>query len=104
MIAEDNVINQEVVSGMLEMMGYKTDIAENGLEAVNAVRDKQYDLIFMDVQMPHMDGIEATKRIIAELGDKRPRIIAMTANVMQGDKESYLAAGMDGYVGKPIMP
>ncbi len=103
LIAEDNVINQEVVSGMLEMMGYKTDIAENGLEAVNAVRDKQYDLIFMDVQMPHMDGIEATKRIIAELGDKRPRIIAMTANVMQGDKESYLAAGMDGYVGKPIM-
>ncbi len=103
LIAEDNVINQEVVSGMLEMMGYQTDIAENGLEAVKAVRDKQYDLIFMDVQMPHMDGIEATKRIIAELGDARPRIIAMTANVMQGDKESYIAAGMDGYVGKPIL-
>jgi CheY-like chemotaxis protein len=103
LIAEDNVINQEVVSGMLEMMGYKTDIVQNGLEAVNAVRDRHYDLIFMDVQMPHMDGIEATRRIIAELGDKRPRIIAMTANVMQGDKESYLAAGMDGYVGKPIL-
>ncbi len=103
LIAEDNVINQEVVGGMLEMMGYHPEIVENGLEAVNAVRDKQFDLIFMDVQMPHMDGIEATKRIIAELGEARPRIIAMTANVMQGDKESYLAAGMDGYVGKPIL-
>jgi signal transduction histidine kinase/ligand-binding sensor domain-containing protein/CheY-like chemotaxis protein/HPt (histidine-containing phosphotransfer) domain-containing protein len=103
LIAEDNLINQEVVSGMLGKMGYTADIAHNGLEAVNAVRDKHYDLIFMDVQMPHMDGIEATKHIIAELGQKRPRIIAMTANAMQGDKETYLAAGMDGYVSKPIL-
>ncbi|MFN8395946.1 MAG: two-component regulator propeller domain-containing protein [Bacteroidia bacterium] len=103
LIAEDNLINQEVVTGMLEMMGYKAEVVQNGLEAVNAVRDHEYDLIFMDVQMPHMDGIEATKRIISELGDRRPRIIAMTANVMQGDKESYLASGMDAYVGKPLI-
>lgn len=103
LIAEDNLINQEVVTGMLEMMGYKAEVVQNGLEAVNAVRDHEYDLIFMDVQMPHMDGIEATRRIISELGDRRPRIIAMTANVMQGDKESYLAAGMDAYVGKPLI-
>ncbi len=102
LVAEDNVINQEVVTGMLERMGYHPDIANNGLEAVNAVRDKSYDIVFMDVQMPHMDGMEATKHIIAELGDRRPRIIAMTANVMQGDKEHYLASGMDGYVGKPL--
>jgi signal transduction histidine kinase/ligand-binding sensor domain-containing protein/DNA-binding response OmpR family regulator/HPt (histidine-containing phosphotransfer) domain-containing protein len=103
LVAEDNIINQEVVNGMLGMMGYKPDLAENGLEAVNAVREKHYDIVLMDVQMPHMDGIEATKHIIAEMVDRRPRIIAMTANVMQGDKESYLASGMDGYVSKPLI-
>jgi signal transduction histidine kinase/ligand-binding sensor domain-containing protein/CheY-like chemotaxis protein len=103
LVAEDNTINQEVVIGMLEMMGYQAALAENGLEAVNAVRDTTFDIVFMDVQMPHMDGIEATKHIIADLGEQRPRIIAMTANVMQGDKESYLALGMDGYVSKPLI-
>jgi signal transduction histidine kinase/ligand-binding sensor domain-containing protein/CheY-like chemotaxis protein len=103
LVAEDNIINQEVVNGMLAKMGYEPDLAQNGVEAVNAVRDKRYDLVLMDVQMPHMDGIEATKHIIAELGELRPRIIAMTANAMQGDRESYLAAGMDGYVSKPLI-
>ena len=103
LIAEDNLINQEVATGILKRMGYDPDIANNGLEAVSAVRDKKYDLIFMDVQMPHMDGIEATKHIISEHGDDRPRIIAMTANAMQGDRESYIEAGMDAYVSKPIL-
>ena len=103
LVAEDNQINQEVVLGMLSRMGYKADIAENGLEAIERVREKQYDLVFMDVQMPHLNGIDATKRIIEELGQGRPQIIAMTANAMQGDREAYLQAGMDGYVSKPIM-
>ena len=103
LIAEDNIINQEVVLGMLSRMGYVADVAENGLEAVEKVREKHYDLVFMDVQMPHMNGIDATKRIISEFGETRPRIFAMTANAMQGDRESYLEAGMDGYVSKPIM-
>jgi signal transduction histidine kinase/ligand-binding sensor domain-containing protein/CheY-like chemotaxis protein/HPt (histidine-containing phosphotransfer) domain-containing protein len=103
LIAEDNQINQEVVVGMLARMGYAPDVAENGLEAIEMVREKSYDLIFMDVQMPHLNGIDATRRIITEFGQARPQIIAMTANAMQGDRESYLAAGMDGYVSKPIM-
>lgn len=103
LIAEDNLINQEVASGILKRMGYQADIANNGLEAVNAARDKHYDLVFMDVQMPYMDGIEATKHLISEHGEARPRIIAMTANAMQGDRESYIEAGMDGYVSKPIL-
>lgn len=103
LIAEDNLINQEVASGILKRMGYQADIANNGLEAVSAVRDKKYDVIFMDVQMPHMDGIEATKHIISEHGSQRPRIIAMTANAMTGDRETYIKAGMDAYVSKPIL-
>lgn len=103
LLVEDNLINQAVASGMLKKMGYDPDIAENGFEAVEMTLDSDYHLIFMDVQMPQMDGIEATKKIIEELGDDRPRIIAMTANAMQGDREKYLAAGMDGYVSKPIM-
>ncbi|MCL4113177.1 UNVERIFIED_CONTAM: hypothetical protein GTU68_051194 [Idotea baltica] len=84
-------------------MGYNPDVANNGVEAVDAVLHKHYDVVFMDVQMPQMDGIEATKRIINELGEDRPTIIAMTANAMQGDRERFLSAGMDGYVSKPIL-
>jgi len=103
LLVEDNKINQEVASGILERMGYKPDVANNGVEAVDAVLHKHYDVVFMDVQMPQMDGIEATKRIISELGDDRPTIVAMTANAMQGDRERFLSAGMDGYVSKPIL-
>lgn len=103
LLVEDNKINQEVATGILKRMGYNPDVANNGVEAVDAVLHKHYDVIFMDVQMPQMDGIEATKRIINELGEDRPTIIAMTANAMQGDRERFLSAGMDGYVSKPIL-
>ncbi len=103
LLVEDNKINQEVAAGILKRMGYAPDVANNGVEAVDAVLHLHYDVVFMDVQMPQMDGIEATKRIIAELGDERPTIIAMTANAMQGDRERFLSAGMDGYVSKPIL-
>ncbi|MEM6273455.1 MAG: two-component regulator propeller domain-containing protein [Bacteroidota bacterium] len=103
LVAEDNLINQQVALGMLKRMGYTADIAAHGVEAVEMVRENDYDLVFMDVQMPYLDGIEATRRILAEHGENRPQIIAMTANAMAGDRERYLEAGMDGYVSKPIM-
>lgn len=102
LVAEDNAVNQKLALLTLENMGYRADIAGNGLEAVDAVLRQNYDLVFMDVQMPEMDGLEATKKIIEEKGKKRPKIIAMTANAMQGDKERCLAAGMDDYIPKPI--
>jgi CheY-like chemotaxis protein len=84
-------------------MGYRADVAANGLEAIEALERQPYDVVLMDVQMPEMDGLEATRQICARwpVGE-RPRIIAMTANAMQGDREMCLAAGMDDYVSKPI--
>jgi CheY-like chemotaxis protein len=88
---------------LLEKMGYRADIVGNGLEAVSALDQKPYDVILMDVQMPEMDGLEATRTIrTVRALDGGPRIIAMTANAMQGDREICLEAGMDDYVSKPI--
>jgi len=83
-------------------MGYRADVAANGLEALAAVERQPYDLVLMDVQMPEMDGFEAAREITRRWPGKRPRIAAMTANAMQGDRELCLAAGMDDYVSKPI--
>jgi CheY-like chemotaxis protein len=84
-------------------MGYRADVAANGYEAIDAVRRVQYDVVFMDILMPEMDGYEATKIILDEIPyEKRPKIIAMTANAMQGDKEICLEAGMDDYISKPV--
>ena len=104
LLAEDNVVNQKLAIRLLSQMGYRADVASNGVEAVECVARQPYDLVLMDVQMPEMDGLEATRRIVARQPDatQRPRIIAMTANAMQGDREACLAAGMDDYVTKPI--
>jgi PAS domain S-box-containing protein len=102
LLVEDNVVNQKLATRMLGLMGYRPDVASNGVEAIDAVERQTYDLVLMDVQMPEMDGLEATRRIVARLGEARPRIVAMTANAMDGDRERCLAAGMDGYVSKPI--
>jgi CheY-like chemotaxis protein len=85
-------------------MGYRADLAGNGIEAIESVNRQTYDVVLMDVQMPEMDGLEASRRIVARWPDagKRPQIVAMTANAMQGDREACLAAGMDDYVTKPI--
>jgi len=109
LLAEDNTVNQQIATLVLESLGYRADVASNGLEAVEAVERLPYDLVLMDVQMPEMDGLEATRQIRArpappERGDRPIRIVAMTANAMQGDREACMAAGMDDYLAKPIRP
>ncbi|MFO1415371.1 MAG: GAF domain-containing protein [Burkholderiales bacterium] len=103
LLAEDNVVNQKLALRILQQMGYRADLASNGIEAVESVERQVYDVILMDVQMPDMDGLEASRRIVARWpAGKRPRIVAMTANAMQGDREMCMEAGMDDYVTKPI--
>jgi GAF domain-containing protein/CheY-like chemotaxis protein/tetratricopeptide (TPR) repeat protein len=103
LLAEDNAVNQKLALRLLGQMGYRADVAGNGLEAIQAVERQPYDVVLMDVQMPEMDGLEATRKICARWSkEQRPRIIAMTANAMQGDRDMCLAAGMDDYISKPI--
>ena len=103
LLAEDNAVNQKLALRLLAQMGYEADVAANGLEAVEAVERQQYDLVLMDVQMPELDGLEATRRIVEEVPlERRPWIVAMTANAMDGDRERCLEAGMKGYISKPI--
>ena len=104
LLAEDNVVNQKLARRLLERMGYMIDLAENGLEAIESVARADYDLVLMDVQMPELDGLEATRRIRARWPERPMRIVAMTANAMEGDRETCLAAGMDDYLSKPIRP
>ncbi len=103
LLAEDNVVNQKLALRLLQQLGYRADLASNGIEAVESIDRQTYDVVLMDVQMPEMDGLEASRRITsARPAAGRPRIVAMTANAMQGDREQCLAAGMDDYIAKPI--
>ena len=102
LLAEDNVVNQKVALLTLERLGYRAEVAGNGIEVLEALHRQRYDVVFMDVQMPEMDGLTATKEICKQWTKSRPRIIAMTANAMQGDREKCLEAGMDDYITKPI--
>jgi CheY-like chemotaxis protein len=103
LLAEDNTINQKVALRLLEKMGYRADVAANGQEVLDALVRKSYDVILMDVQMPEMDGVEATRRIRAQWpASQQPCIIAMTACAMEGDRQWCLSAGMDDYIGKPV--
>jgi CheY-like chemotaxis protein len=103
LVAEDNLVNQKVALRLLERMGYRADVVANGLEVLQSLRRQTYDLILMDVQMPEMDGLAASRAIRDEWpADKRLRIVAMTANVMPEDRQECLAAGMDSFIAKPI--
>jgi CheY-like chemotaxis protein len=103
LLAEDNVVNQKLAMRLLQQMGYRADLAGNGVEAVESVQRQAYDVVLMDVQMPELDGLDATRQIRALLPNgERPRIVAMTANAMQGDREMCIEAGMDDYLTKPI--
>ncbi|MCA1710438.1 MAG: response regulator, partial [Actinobacteria bacterium] len=105
LLAEDNVVNQRVATLQLDGLGHRTDAVATGEEAVAAVHSRDYDVVLMDVQMPVMDGLEATRRIRAELpADRQPWIIAMTANAMVEDRQLAQAAGMDDYLSKPVRP
>lgn len=105
LLVEDNPINQIVAASILNEMAYTVDLAENGQKAIEAAHKKHYDLIFMDMQMPILDGLEATRRIRRELPKaEQPIIIAMTANALEGDKQICLEAGMNDYISKPVLP
>lgn len=107
LLVEDNEINQEVASRLMERMGMRVTLAENGLDALNICRAKKFDIIFMDIQMPVMDGLEAARRLREQEADQSARptpIVAMTAHAMQEDRDKSLAAGMDDHITKPIEP
>ncbi len=103
LLAEDNIINQKVALKMLERLGYQADCVENGNEVLQAIADNRYDLILMDMQMPEMDGLQATREIrLKENEGRHTPIIALTANAMKGDRDRCIEAGMDDYLSKPI--
>jgi PAS domain S-box-containing protein len=104
LVAEDNAVNQKVALLMLARMGFRADVAADGLEVLEALQRQRYDIILMDVQMPEMDGLEASRKIHEQYPENndRPWIIALTANAMEGDREACLTAGMDDYISKPI--
>jgi GAF domain-containing protein/CheY-like chemotaxis protein/anti-sigma regulatory factor (Ser/Thr protein kinase) len=102
LLAEDNAVNQKLALRILKQMGYRADVASNGIEAVESIERQTYDVILMDVQMPDMDGLDATREIRKLIDATQPHIIAMTANALEGDRELCLAAGMNDYISKPI--
>lgn len=105
LLAEDNLINQEVARALLEEAGLQVEVAENGAEAVTLAQLEPFDLVLMDVQMPQLDGLEATRRIRADEGAaRRLPILAMTANAFEEDRDRCITAGMDDHVGKPVDP
>jgi PAS domain S-box-containing protein len=102
LVVEDNAVNQQLALLMLEKIGYRVDVAGNGVEALDALERQPYDVVLMDVEMPEMDGLEATRQIHRRWSAARPHIIAVTANALQGERELCLQAGMDDYITKPI--
>ncbi|RMG66332.1 MAG: response regulator [Bacteroidetes bacterium] len=102
LVAEDNLVNQRLIRRTLQRFGYEILLAENGRQAVDLMRQQPVDLIFMDVQMPEMDGLQATRAIRGLSLPVPPVIVAMTANAMEGDREACLQVGMDDYLAKPF--
>jgi CheY-like chemotaxis protein len=101
LLAEDNIMSKKITLQILKKIGYVADVASNGLEVLAALEHHPYDVVLMDIQMPKMDGIEATKKI-RERWPNGPKIVAITAHALQGDREKCLAAGMDDFISKPV--
>ena len=105
LVAEDNDVNQQLMRHVLKRLGYEAEVVSNGLEAINAVERTRVDVLFMDVQMPQMDGLEATRRIVGRWNkSNRPEIIALTAGAKEESMDKCFEAGMDGYLTKPVRP
>jgi CheY-like chemotaxis protein len=104
LLAEDNAVNQKLAMRLLANMGYSADLAGDGVKVLEALGATDYDVVLMDVQMPELDGLEATRRIRAKWPERPVHIVAMTANAMAGDRDACLAAGMNDYISKPIRP
>ena len=105
LVAEDNSVNQKLIDMMLKELGINADIAGNGQEAMQKTSQNSYDIIFMDISMPVLDGVQATRQIVEyEKANKKPHtpIVALTAHALKGDRQTFLAAGMDDYLAKPI--
>jgi CheY-like chemotaxis protein len=102
LLAEDNTVNQKVILLMLSRLGYTGELAANGQGALRAIAERSFDLILMDIQMPDMNGIEATRLIREKLGAKCPTVVALTAEALEGDKQRFLGLGFDGYLSKPL--
>ncbi|MFB3763721.1 MAG: PAS domain S-box protein [Methanotrichaceae archaeon] len=102
LLAEDNISSQKITLGMLKKLGYKADIAANGIEALQAMERKHYDIVLMDIKMPEMDGLEAARIARQRWKDNCPKIIAITAYAIEGDREKFMEAGMDDYIAKPV--
>ena len=103
LVAEDTPSNQKTIIEMLKRLGYRADLAANGVEAIQALKQRTYDLVFMDVKMPEMNGITATIEIRQRWPDNNLKIIAFTAYALKGDREKCLRAGMDDYIAKPVL-
>jgi CheY-like chemotaxis protein len=103
LLAEDNFINQKVAVALLGRLGYRTDVAADGVEAVDAVLRQPYDLVLLDIQMPQMDGVEAAAAMKRKLKGRCPRLVALTANAFPGAREQYLGQGFDDYMSKPLL-
>jgi CheY-like chemotaxis protein len=103
LVAEDNPVNQKVIQQLLKRLGYQADLVANGYQVLAALEQTSYDVVFLDIQMPEMDGLTAAREIQQRYPKDRPRLIALTASGLTGDRELCLAAGMDDYLSKPIL-
>jgi CheY-like chemotaxis protein len=102
LVAEDNEVNRQVVDGMLRALGYEAHMVEDGLAALEALEAEPYDVVLLDIHMPRMDGIQTARTVVSRFGARRPRLIALTADVFEEQRHALLEAGLDDFLPKPL--